>query len=101
MANGLWQTTISVEAAKYYADAKGNEKDAPLSEPIEVGLFNARPGVGAFGKADVVSIERKPVKGGKQQIVVTSKAKPKFAGIDPYNFYIDRNSDDNIIDVTG
>ncbi|MBP6379789.1 MAG: aminopeptidase [Sphingorhabdus sp.] len=101
LANGLWQTTISVEAAKYYADAKGNEKDAPLSEPIEVGLFNARPGVGAFGKADVVSIERKPVKGGKQQIVVTSKAKPKFAGIDPYNFYIDRNSDDNIIDVTG
>lgn len=101
LANGLWQTTISVEAAKYYADAKGNEKAAPLSEPIEIGLFNARPGVGAFGKKDVVSIERKPVKGGKQQIVVTSKAKPAFAGIDPYNFYIDRNSDDNIIDVTG
>ena len=101
LANGLWQTTISVEAAKYYADAKGNEKAAPLSEPIEIGLFNARPGIGAFGKKDVVSIERKPVKGGKQQIVVTSKTKPKFAGIDPYNFYIDRNSDDNLIDVTG
>jgi len=101
LANGLWQTTISVEAAKYYADAKGNEKAAPQSEPIEIGLFNARPGIGAFGKKDVVSIERKPVKGGKQQIVVTSKTKPKFAGIDPYNFYIDRNSDDNLIDVTG
>jgi aminopeptidase N len=101
LANGLWQTTILVEAAKYYADAKGNEKTAPLFEPIEIGLFNARPGIGEFGKKDVLSIERKPVKGGKQQIVVTSKTKPKFAGVDPYNFYIDRNSDDNVIDVTG
>ena len=29
-----------------------------------------------------------------------SKAKPAFAGVDPYNFYIDRNSDDNVKDVT-
>jgi hypothetical protein len=26
--------------------------------------------------------------------------KPAFAGVDPYNFYIDRNSDDNVKDVT-
>lgn len=101
LANGLWQTVINVEAAKYYADSKGNEKAAPLAESIEIGLFGARPGIGAFGKKDVVSITRMPVNGGKQVIVVTSKTKPKFAGVDPYNFYIDRNSDDNVIDVTG
>jgi hypothetical protein len=100
LASGLWQTTIEVEAAKYYADAKGAEKPAPLSENIEIGLFNDRPGIGAFGKKDVISIERKAVKAGKQQVIVTSKGKPKFAGIDPYNFYIDRNSDDNVVDVT-
>jgi ABC-2 type transport system permease protein len=100
LANGQWQTAIWVEAAKYYADAKGNERLAPLSEAIEVGLFDARPGIGAFGRKDVISIERKPVKDGKQTIIVTSKIKPAFAGIDPYNFYIDRNSDDNVIDVT-
>ncbi|MFZ1738181.1 MAG: aminopeptidase, partial [Sphingorhabdus sp.] len=99
--DGLWQTTITVEAQKYYADEKGVEKEAGLSEAIEIGLFNERPGIGAFGKKDVIAIERRPVKNGKQQIVVTSKTKPKFAGIDSYNFYIDRNSDDNVIDVTG
>jgi hypothetical protein len=82
-------------------DAKGNEKSAPLSESIEIGLFGGRPGIGAFGKNDVVSIERKPVKNGVQTIVITSKIKPKFAGVDPYNFYIDKNSDDNVVDVTG
>lgn len=100
-ANGLWQTSITVEAAKYYADAKGNEQAAPLGESIEVGLFGGRPGIGAFGKKDVVMIERKPVKNGVQTIVVTSKTKPKFAGVDPYNFYIDKNSDDNVVGVTG
>jgi ABC-2 type transport system permease protein len=100
LADGTWQTTISVEAAKFYADAKGNEKAAPLADAIEIGLFTARPGIGAFGQNDVISIERKPVKGGKAQIIVVSRKKPAFAGIDPYNFYIDRNSDDNVIDVT-
>lgn len=97
---GLWEITISIEAGKYYADAKGNERLAPLSEAIEVGLFSARPGMGAFGKQDVISIERKPVKGGKLEVVVFSRKKPAFAGIDPYNFYIDRNSDDNVVRVT-
>ncbi len=100
-ADGLWRTTITVEAAKYYASGKGIETGAPLNENIEVGLFSGRPGIGKFGKKDVLAIERQPVKSGKQQIVVTSKTKPTFAGIDPYNFYIDRNSDDNVADVTG
>ena len=46
-------------------------------------------------------MERRPVGNGKQQVVIRSKRKPAFAGIDPYNFMIDRNSDDNLIGVTG
>ena len=100
-ADGNWQTSITVEAKKYYASGKGVEKETPLAEPIEIGLFTARPGIGAFGSKDMISIARQPVKGGKQVIVMKSRKKPTFAGIDPYNFYIDRNSDDNVIDVTG
>ena len=37
---------------------------------------------------------------GRQTITVHSRVKPTFAGVDPYNFYIDRNSDDNVKDVT-
>jgi hypothetical protein len=32
--------------------------------------------------------------------VVHTAKKPAFAGVDPYNFYIDRNSDDNVKEVT-
>jgi hypothetical protein len=43
---------------------------------------------------------RLPVTSGKQVLVLISKAKPAFAGIDPYNKYVDRNSDDNLVDVS-
>lgn len=98
-ANGLWITTIELDAAKYYADGKGKETRAPLAEGIEIGLFASRPGDGAFDAADVLYMKRMPVKNGRQKITVASKTKPAFAGIDPYNFYIDRNSDDNVVAV--
>jgi ABC-2 type transport system permease protein len=98
-ADGQWLTTLTIEAHKYYADGKGVEKAAPLAEPIEVGLFAARPGTGAFSTKDVVIMSRQAVRDGKQSIMLKSKVKPLFAGIDPYNFYIDRDSDDNLTDV--
>ena len=91
-----WETTLTVAADKYYADGKGAETKAKLSEPIEVGLFAAQPGIGAFSSKDVILIGRQPLRSGAQKIVLKSKLKPAFAGVDPYNFYVDRNSDDNV-----
>jgi hypothetical protein len=99
-ADGSWTTKIAVEAGKYYANGKGVERPAPLHEAIEVGLFSERPGLGSFDRNDVISMERHPIGTGKQEIVVKSRRRPAFAGIDPYNFMIDRNSDDNLVAVT-
>jgi aminopeptidase N len=95
-----WETTLTVSAAKYYANGKGDETKAKLQEPIEVGLFTARPGLGAFSNRNVVVMGREEIHDGTQKIVIRSRAKPTYAGVDPYNFYIDRNSDDNVKDVT-
>ena len=43
---------------------------------------------------------REPLRSGVQKITLHSKRKPTFAGVDPYNFYVDRNSDDNVRAVT-
>ena len=42
-----------------------------------------------------------PLRSGVQRLTVTVDKPPKFAGVDPYNKQIDRNSDDNAIKVTG
>jgi hypothetical protein len=98
-ANG-WTTTLTVDAQKFYADGKGNETRAPLDEPIEIGLFTARPGLGAFSSKDVLVMGLQPIHSGEQTVTLHTKAKPTFAGVDPYNFYVDRNSDDNVNGVT-
>jgi hypothetical protein len=95
-----WTTTLTVKADKFYANGKGVETKTRLAEPIEIGLFTGRPGLGAFSSKDVVVMERRPIVSGTQQIVLHSSKKPTFAGVDPYNFYIDRNADDNVKEVT-
>jgi ABC-2 type transport system permease protein len=98
--SGGWTTTLTVAAGKYYARGNGSESKTKLDEPIEIGLFTARPGLGAFSSKDVIVIKRERLRDGTQRIVVHSKARPAFAGADPYNYYVDRNSDDNVRAVT-
>lgn len=99
LPDGGWATDIAIDAAKFYADGKGKEHAAPLSDHIEVGLFTKRPGLGDFAHADVLAMERRPMRSGKQTIRAISRTKPAFAGVDPYNKYIDRNSDDNVVPI--
>lgn len=101
LPDGRYETVLTVAARKFYASGKGKETETPLVDTIDIGLFGARPGIGAFSRKDVVLIERQPVKSGKQQIRIISTTKPAFAGVDPYNKYVDRNSDDNVMPVTG
>jgi ABC-2 type transport system permease protein len=95
-ADGKWEVTVPVEAKKVYADGQGNERPAAFADRIAVGLFTAEPGRGAFDRRNVLMLQRQPVKSGKQVFRFVTDRKPTHAGIDPYNFYIDRNSDDNV-----
>lgn len=99
-ADGKWDVTVPVEATKFYADGKGNEKPAAFADRIAIGLFTAEPGRGAFDRRNVLTMQRQPVRSGKQVFRFVTDRKPTHAGIDPYNFYIDRNSDDNVGPVT-
>ncbi len=97
--DGKWDVTLSIDAKKLYADGEGKETEAPLAEDFEIGVFAAEPGRGAFKAADVIAFERRPLKSGAQTITLTVDREPKFAGVDPYNKRIDRNSDDNVVAV--
>jgi aminopeptidase N len=99
-ADGKWDVTVPVEARKYYAGGKGEEKEAPLQDRIEIGLFTAMPGRGKFDRRNVIQMVRMPVRSGRQTLHFVTAVKPSFAGIDPYNFYIDRNSSDNVAPVS-
>lgn len=98
-SSGKWITSLTITADKFYADGLGVESKAELSDSIDIGAFTDRPDNNAFAKANVLKMERQPITSGKQTITIITDKKPAFVGIDPYNKYIDRNSDDNVIGV--
>ncbi|WP_420126279.1 M1 family aminopeptidase [Longimicrobium sp.] len=98
-ADGRWDVTVPVEAKKLYVDSAGAETEVPLAERIEIGLFTAEPGRDAFDPSHVVLLERHPIRSGRQVLRFVTDKRPTHAGIDPYNYYIDRNSTDNVLAV--
>ncbi|HYR27926.1 MAG TPA: M1 family aminopeptidase, partial [Thermoanaerobaculia bacterium] len=98
-ADGKWDVTLPIEAKKVYADEQGKETEAPLAERIEIGLFTAEPGRDAFDKSNVILMERHPIRSGQQVLKFVTDRQPAFAGVDPYNFYIDRDAANNVARV--
>jgi ABC-2 type transport system permease protein len=99
-ADGKWDVTVPIEAKKLYVEGNGAETETPLAERIEIGLFTAEPGRDAFDKSNVLLMERHSIRSGRQVLRFVIDRKPIYAGVDPYNFYIDRNSADNVLPVT-
>ena len=95
-SDGRWDVAVTVDAHKFYAGGKGSQAEVLLGEAIEVGLFTALPGRGAFDRSNVVVMERRPIRTGRQVLRFVTSRRPTHAGLDPYNFYIDRNSADNV-----
>ena len=94
-ADGKYKVTIEVQARKVQADGNGAETPVPLADYIEIGVFS--------GKKD----EEKPLYLKKEKLTEEHKTfeiivdqAPTLAGIDPYNKLIDRNADDNMIEIT-
>ncbi len=98
-ADGKWDVTVPIEAKKVYVHKDGATTESPLAERIEVGLFTAEPGRDVFDSSHVVLMERHPIHSGSQVLKFVTDRKPLFAGVDPYNFYIDRESGDNVSPV--
>jgi ABC-2 type transport system permease protein len=96
-SDGRYDVALTVDARKYYADGKGKQADAAMDEMVPVGLFTARPGDADFGKDKILRLAPMHIGSGTQVIHLVTDVAPKYAGIDPYNMWIDRNSDDNVV----
>lgn len=97
--DGRYDVTLTVDAHKYYADGKGKQTEAKLAEDVNVGVFTAKPNAADFGKANVLKYVPVKIVSGTQTVHLVTDTPPKFAGIDPYNMWIDRNSDDNVVET--
>jgi len=97
--DGRWDVTLEVDARKLHADGRGKETEAPLVEMFDVGAFTVEPGRKGYDRSSVLAVKRMPVHSGKQTLTIVTDKEPNYAGVDPFNKWIDRNSDDNVREV--
>ncbi|TND10624.1 MAG: hypothetical protein FD123_266 [Bacteroidetes bacterium] len=93
--DGKYKVNMTVESQKFRADGVGNEKEIPVNDWIDIGIFANVKEKGKY--------ERKPLYFQKQKITKNKTElefffdqKPAEGGIDPYNKLIDRHPDDNV-----
>ncbi|MFL6591236.1 MAG: M1 family aminopeptidase [Luteimonas sp.] len=93
-ADGRYEVTLKLHAAKRYADGKGKETPGRLDDWMDVGVF-ARGPSGKEADEKVLYLKRHHITGEDPVITVVVDQAPYEAGLDPYNKLIDRVSDDN------
>jgi ABC-2 type transport system permease protein len=94
MPDGNYKVTLTVEGRKVYADGNGVESPAPVHDLIDVGVFS-----GKKDEEKPLAVRKEWITGARQTFEFIVKERPTRAGIDPYNKLIDRNGDDNTIDI--
>lgn len=98
-ADGKYEVTLDLHAAKLYADGRGKESPGTLGDWIDVGVF-ARGPSGKEADEKVLYLKRHYITQGNPKVVVVVDQLPYEAGFDPYNKLIDRVSADNRKRVT-
>jgi len=74
-----YEVTIPIQTVKYYTDAAGIEKKAPIRDYIDVGIFTK----GDNGKEKLVYLQKLKFSKYQTKVVIRVKDKPSMAGIDP------------------
>ncbi|MGV3588353.1 MAG: ABC transporter permease/M1 family aminopeptidase [Adhaeribacter sp.] len=93
---GNWQVTIKVQAQKVVVTPTGSEKEVPMHDWLEVGIYEEDKGLDA-----PLYLKMHRIRSGEQTIKVTVPRKPTSGGIDPNHLMIDLRVDDNIMQLDG
>jgi aminopeptidase N len=88
--DGKYEVSVDVIARKMRADSVGRETETPMDDLVEIGVF---------ARGAPLYLQRHHIRSGRQTIRITVQQEPARAGIDPSNKLIDREREDNVVDV--
>ena len=98
--DGRWDVAIEIEAHKFEADGAGEQTEEDIDYMIDIGLFSENLDDAYEGSDHVLYMEKHRIDETTMRIELIVDEQPLYAGIDPYNKLIDRDSDDNLVRVT-
>ena len=89
-----YQVSFTTHSEKYLSDSLGKEKELPLADYMDIGIFAKSTNKNNTGTP--LLIKRVKITGKDNTYTFTTKEKPCQVGIDPYNYLIDKIPDDNL-----
>ena len=95
LPDGQLKLSLTIHAAKLTADGKGVETEQPLSELIDIGVFDQDPD--DFSKQPKqLYFQKHLLKSGENKLEIIVSKDAKYVGVDPLIKLIDRDAADNI-----
>jgi len=89
--DGKYLVHLVIEARKYHADGRGQERAVPLHDLVDIGVLD--------DDGHFLYLQRRKIEQEKGEFDLTVDKRPAKAGIDPLIKLIDRNPEDNVIPV--
>ncbi len=89
-AEGNWEVTLDIQAHKVVVDSAGAERQVPINDWIEIGVFQQ-----GEQYSEPLYLQKHFIGSAEQKIRLTVPAKPASAGIDPYQLLVDEETNDN------
>jgi aminopeptidase N len=86
-----YEVTLTTSSEKFRADSLGKETPIPIADYIDIGIFSEKNNLGK-----PLLLQRFKITKKDNVFIFRIKEKPYQAGIDPYNYLIDRLPEDNL-----
>jgi hypothetical protein len=90
--DGKYRVHLVAAFKKYRADSRGQQKEVPANDWIDIGVLDA--------KGKYLYLQKHKIEKNKTELDIVVDQLPAQAGIDPMNKLIDRLPDDNVVKVT-
>jgi hypothetical protein len=91
--DGKYETSLSVTIKKIWAADQGQETVVPFDQLVDIAALDA--------KGEPLYLQKLRLASGESVLTLITDELPAKAGIDPLNKLIDRDPDDNVVNVTG
>lgn len=90
-----YSVSLDISAAQFSANGQGEETEQDFADYVDIVLFSGDPD--SFSSAnDIIYRQKHLLHQGSNNVVIEVDVAPKYAGVDPFVRYIDRETRDNI-----
>ena len=98
LGGGRFQVRLEVESRKLRDDGRGNESEIPVDDWVDVAVFGEKE-LGGAAAGKILALEKRHLTAATQTLEIVVDSPPRRAGVDPFHKLIDRDPENNTVEI--